>query len=637
MKQPRTNARQASKTRSNAKSDGKSAKPAAPTAYPRPQLERRHWTCLDGQWDFAFDRTGEWQTPGAVKFTETIRVPFAPEAPLSGLHDTGFYDAVWYRRTFARPTIGDNHRLILHFGAVDYIATVWVNGHLAATHEGGYTPFQADITDFLTHAGEQTIIVRAQDDSQDLAKPRGKQDWREQAHSIWYWRTTGIWQTVWLETVSSTRIAAVHWTPDMARWELGLDVQITDFVHDHLFLTVRLEAGGRQLAHDTYHLTTNELHRQIAFADPGIDDYRNELLWSPNNPRLISATLELRDRTGNLLDEVKSYAAMRSIALLGDRFVLNGKPIQLQLVLDQGYWPDGGLTAPDDAALRRDVELVKAMGFNGVRKHQKIENPRFLYWADRLGLFVWEEMPSAYRFSQESVRRLTAQWTEAITRDRSHPCIIAWVPFNESWGVPNLPDTPAQVHCVQALYHLTKTLDPTRPVIGNDGWESAATDIVGIHDYDPDPDRLRRRYGGSGEDGIREMLRSERPGSRLLMLEGFQYAGQPLMLTEFGGIAFSKDHAHTWGYSRAATETQFTDRYARMLHAVRDTPIFAGFCYTQFTDTYQEANGLLYMDRTPKFPLDQMIVATRGPRTKEEWELYNKWLKKWSGQEPRTK
>jgi beta-galactosidase/beta-glucuronidase len=603
------------------------APPASAPAYPRPQLQREAWLSLDGPWDFAFDPAGEWQTPEAVVFDRTIRVPFAPETPLSGIDDRGFYNVVWYRRTFAHPKLAADQCLLLHFGAVDYTATVWVNGQPAVTHEGGYTPFFVDITHFLTGSGEQTIVVRAEDDPLDLAKPRGKQDWQEQAHSIWYWRTTGIWQSVWMETVRKTHIASICWMPNMARWELGLDVHIADFVRDHLFLTVRLEAGGRQLAHDTYHLTTQELHRQIAFADPGIDDYRNELLWSPSNPTLIQATLELRDRVGNLLDQVQSYTAMRSISLLGNRFVLNGKPVQLQLVLDQGYWQDGGLTAPDDEALRRDVELVKAMGFNGVRKHQKIENPRFLYWADRLGLFVWEEMPSTYRFSPESVRRLTTQWAEAIQRDRSHPCIIAWVPFNESWGVPDLPDSPSQVHCVQALYHLTKTLDPTRPVIGNDGWEAAATDIVAIHDYDPDPGRIATRYGG-GEASVEQMLRNERPGHKLLMLEGFQYSGQPLMLTEFGGIAFSKDLAHTWGYSRARTAQQFADQYARLLHAVRPLPLLAGFCYTQFTDTYQEANGLLYMDRTPKFPLEEIAVATRGPRSEQEWVLQAQWQKR---------
>jgi beta-galactosidase/beta-glucuronidase len=317
-----------------------------------------------------------------------------------------------------------------------------------------------------------------------------------------------------------------------------------------------------------------------------------------------------------VIDEARSYTALRSIAIQGDRFVLNGRPYPLHFVLDQGYWPHSGITAPDDNALRQDVELAKAMGFNGVRKHQKIEDPRYLYWADTLGLLVWEEMPSAYRFTRTSVERLTTEWKDVMRRDISHPCIVAWVPFNESWGVPDLPESPTQRHYVQALYHMTRTLDPTRPVIGNDGWESVATDIIGIHDYDDKPDRLARRYGR--DDLSPTLFKRERPGGRLLILEEHSHAGQPVMLTEFGGIAYSQDVVHTWGYSRSKSEDDFADRYCALLTVVRQLGSLAGFCYTQFADTFQEANGLLYADRSPKFALKQMALATRGPRNEQD-------------------
>jgi hypothetical protein len=328
-----------------------------------------------------------------------------------------------------------------------------------------------------------------------------------------------------------------------------------------------------------------------------------------------------------MIDAVRSYTAMRTIHASADRLVLNGRPLELHMALDQGYWPEGGLTAPDDDAYRRDVELAKAMGFNGVRKHQKIESPRYLYWADRLGLLVWEEMPSAYTFNDVSMRRVARQWADAIERDYSHPCVIAWVPFNESWGVPDLPFVAQQRHAVQAIYHLTKTLDATRPVIGNDGWEAAATDVIGIHDYDADPVRLERRYTTDDDPAglVQRVLAHERPGHRVLILEGFSYGGQPIVLSEFGGIAFSKDHDGTWGYSRARTRDDLAGRYAALLAAVRAVPMFAGFCYTQFADTYQEANGLLFMDRTPKFPREQIACATRGPRSKEDHEMYERW------------
>jgi beta-galactosidase/beta-glucuronidase len=587
-------------------------------------MQREQWTSLNGTWDFAIDWEDEIERAEDVQWERKIEVPYSPETPLSGVNDTGLYKAVWYRREFEVPKLEAGERVLLHFGAVDYEATVWLNGKLAVRHEGGYTPFCADVTDLLNESGSQIVVVRAQDDPGDLAKPRGKQDWQLEPHSIWYYRTTGIWQTVWLEVVSETYLANIRWDPNTSRWEIGLEARLGGRSRRDLSLHVKLSQDNRVLAEDAYSFTADELARRIAIADPGIDDYRNQMLWSPESPKLVDAVIELKDATGNVLDRVTSYTAIRSLSLLGNRFVLNGKPYRLYLALDQGYWPEGGLTAPDDDALRRDVELAKAMGFNGVRMHQKIENPRFLFWADRLGLLVWEEMPSAYRFTQQSVQRLSRQWTDAILRDVSHPCIMAWVPFNESWGVPDLPDSPAQRNFVQAMYHLTKTLDPTRPVIGNDGWEAVSTDVVTIHDYASDPQRLAARYAGSG-DSVANLLREERPGHKLLTLTEFEYANQPIVLSEFGGIVFSKDRSHTWGYSRVENAREFAATYYRLMSAVRSATLLAGFCCTQFADTYQEANGLLYMDRTPKIPLEEIAVATRGERTPKDFEVSASW------------
>jgi beta-galactosidase/beta-glucuronidase len=588
--------------------------------YPRPLLERAEWFSLDGEWDFALDPEACWKLPDDPQWNARIRVPFSPETPASGIGDTGFYKAAWYRRQFDTPRLEIGERLMLHFGAVDYDAKVWVNGRLVAEHEGGYTPFCADITEHLA-AGSQTLVVCAHDDPGDLSKPRGKQDWQLHPHSIWYPRTTGIWQPVWMERLPATSIGQIRWTPNVERWEIGFEAWLEGETRPGLRLNVKLYAGEILLADDTYAVVANEVHRRIALSDPGIDDYRNELLWSPATPTIIYAELKLMDEDGSLIDTARSYTALRSIGAQGDKFVLNGRPYPLRMVLDQGYWPETGLTAPDDDAFRRDVELAKAMGFNGVRKHQKIESPRFLYWADTLGLLVWEEMPSAYRFTGNSIERLTREWTAAIARDVSHPSIVAWVPFNESWGVPDLPDSPSQRHYVQALYHLTKTLDPTRPVIGNDGWESVATDIIGIHDYDDQPERIARRYL---IEEIPRLFKRERPGGRLLLLQG-EVTEQPIMLTEFGGIAYSRDTLHTWGYSRGESEEDFTRRYLELLRVVRDLPVLAGFCYTQFTDTYQEANGLLFADRTPKFPIEQIALATRGPRTRRDFQLEWEW------------
>jgi beta-galactosidase/beta-glucuronidase len=577
---------------------------------------------LNGVWDFSLDHEAVWSLPEEVEWSTSILVPFSPETPASGIGDTGFYRAVWYRRTFDRPQIEPSEHLLINFGAVDYAATVWVNGKLAGAHEGGYTPFQIDITSLLTSDPGQTIVIRAEDDPQDLAKPRGKQDWQLESHSIWYPRTTGIWQTVWLEKVCSTWIDSIRWVPNVERWEIAVDVHLQGKRRDDLRLKATLRNGDNLLADDTYTVVAGEVHRRIVLSDPGIDDYRNELLWRPSQPTLIDCQLQLWGARGELLDEVNSYTALRAIGVQGDRFVLNGRPYPLRMVLDQGYWPNSGLTPPDDDALRLDIELVKSMGFNGVRKHQKIEDPRYLYWADKLGLLVWEEMPSAYRFTKTSIERLAREWTEVLDRDSSHPCIVAWVPFNESWGVPDLPDSPAQRHYVQALYHLTKTLDPTRPVVGNDGWESVATDIIGIHDYEGEPERLVRRYGA--DEGAR-LFKRERPGGRLLVLDkDLTPTNQPIMLTEFGGIAFSPKPG-TWGYSQCETVEEFALMYAELMNAARSLPLLAGFCYTQFTDTYQEANGLLYADRTPKFPIEEIAMATRGAQSVRDRQIEWTW------------
>jgi hypothetical protein len=414
---------------------------------------------------------------------------------------------------------------------------------------------------------------------------------------------------VWLERVPATWIERIRWTPNLDRWEIGCGVWCGGRNAVGLRLHVRLTAGGTLLTDDVYSLTSGEAHRRIALSDPGIDDSRNELLWSPARPQLIEAELRLEGPGGKVVDRVASYTALRAMAVDGNRLVLNGRPLPLRLVLDQGYWPDSGATAPDDAALRRDVELAKAMGFNGVRKHQKIEDPRYLYWADHLGLLVWEEMPSAYRFTVDSIRRTTREWMDVIRRDESHPCIIAWVPFNESWGVPNLPNNAAERHYVRGLYHLTKTLDPTRPVIGNDGWESVATDIIGIHDYDADAARLGRRY--HADELLPRIFRRERPGGRTLVLDGKRHIHQPLVLTEFGGISSSAEPGD-WGYVHVASDQALRERYRTLLDTVHGLQLFAGFCYTQFADTYQEANGLLRGDRTPKFPIEEIFAATSG-------------------------
>jgi beta-galactosidase/beta-glucuronidase len=582
------------------------------SSYPRPQLVRAHWQSLNGPWKFTFDPERKYTHPkDGIDWQHEIRVPFPPESQASGIGDRGFHSVCWYEREFDIQAEGG--RVLLHFGAVDYAARVWVNGAMVVKHEGGHTPFSADITSALNDSGKQTVTVEVEDDPFDLAKPRGKQDWQLEAHSIWYPRTTGIWQTVWIERVPRTYIQSVRWTPHFDGFEIGNTTLVAGDPLDNLTVEVKLWHGEKMLADDRYMIIGKEANRRIGLSDPGIDDSRNELLWSPERPTLLQAEITLWQGS-RVLDKAHSYTALRSVSITRDRVMLNGRPYPLKLVLDQGYWPDTLLAAPNDEALKRDVELAKAMGFNGVRKHQKIEDPRYLYWADHLGLLVWEEMPSAYRFTAQAIRRTVSEWTEVIERDYSHPCIIAWVPFNESWGVPDLTSAQPHRNAVEALYHLTRTLDPTRPVIGNDGWEASATDILGIHDYDNNPEHLVAKYGSLVR--TEEMVDRRRPGGRILTLDGYPHRGQPIVLTEFGGIAYERAPTGTdkpsWGYAEASDAAEFHERYRSLLAVVNDIGMFSGFCYTQFADTFQEANGLLCADRTPKLPLEQIEAATRN-------------------------
>jgi hypothetical protein len=575
--------------------------------YPRPQLRRKNWMSLNGWWDFSIDKQANFKM-STVPWDAKILIPFSPETKKSAIHNTGYYKACWYRRDFTIGSLKEHERVILHFGAVDHRATVWINGQYAGSHIGGYTPFSIDVTLFLIDSNDhQTIVVRAYDDPLDLQKPRGKQDWQLHPHSIWYPRTTGIWQTVWIEVVHSTRISEICWIPSLIRWELGFEAWLQGAT-EGCRLRLSIKCHGRILAQDEYVICSHEVHRRIALSDPGIDDYRNEILWSPESPTLIDATVELLLPSGEVVDHIETYTALRTVTVEGNRFVLNGRPYYLRMILDQGYWENTGMTFPSEEAIIKDIELIKAMGFNGVRKHQKIESPRFLFWADCLGLLVWEEMPSAYRFTQFAVKSVTEEWGDVIRRDISHPCIVAWVPFNESWGVPNLPDNPVHQNYVRALYYLTKTLDSTRLVVGNDGWESVATDIIGIHDYDASPDRIAHRY--KGDTLLPHFLKQERPGGRSLIV-GNQESSQDnaIVLSEFGGIAFSKTKNYTWGYSRSRSPEELAKNFEDLMDAVYSIGLLTGFCYTQFVDTYQEANGLLFINRKPKCNIKRIRKA----------------------------
>ena len=569
------------------------------TAHPRPTL-RRPASLLDGSWDYAADHV---TMPGSTEFDRVITVPFAPETPASGIGTSS--DRAWYRRSVAVHRPADGRRLLLQFGAVDRRAQVFVDGNCVAFHEGGYTPFTVDITD---HVRDEAIelVVGAEDDHTDLAAPRGKQEWLAEPHGIWYPRTTGIWRSVYLEETGSTRIDDLDWQGSAQAMTVTLRARVAG-PRDGLRLRARITAAGRLVAELSTALASPEVAMTTAIGDGGFDD-RSALVWSPRRPVLLDADVALVDGRGGVVDEVRSYTALRDVTVDDGHFCLNGRSTWLRLALDQGYWPDTGLTPPDSDALRADVELALALGFNGVRKHQKVEDPRFYAWADRLGLLAWVEMPSAYRSGTVAAGRLLDEWRHVVEAHRNHPSVVSWVPVNESWGVPDVAGDPRQRGLVEALAAMTDTFDGTRPVSANDGWETVGGDIVGIHDYTQDAASLATRY--ATREGVEHLVASGRPMGRVIDLDGSGTDGRAVILSEFGGVALAGEG--TWGYQVVGSAEELLERYRDLWAAAHSSAALAGACWTQLTDTYQEANGVVDMARQPKMPVDAVRKATRG-------------------------
>jgi len=582
-----------------------------PEDHPRPVFRRARWIDLNGPWRFAFDDEdcgirGRW-FDRSDPFVREITVPYPPESRLSGVHETTFHPVVWYRREVDLDPSAEDCRWVIHFGAVDYEATVWVNGRKAAEHRGGHTPFSADISTLLVGGGPQAIVVRAQDSPRDLQQPRGKQYWEEKPGYIWYHRTTGIWQPVWLEPVPAISIEELRWTPDVDRFGVGMTLRLNRAPPRGWRIRIRLTGdGGFTLVDDTCLLSGQELRRDLLLdiSDAAIRR-RRQLLWGPDHPNLIDAAVELLDPSGKAMDRVESYFGLRRIELRDGRFILNGIPTFLRLVMAQNYWPESLLAAPDADALRREVELAKSLGFNGLRIHQKIEDPRFHYWCDRLGMLVWGEMANAFVYSDRAAEMLIGEWMEAVRRDYNHPSIVTWVPLNESWGVPDLDRSAQQRHYVRALYHLTHALDPSRPVIANDGWQHAVGDIFGVHDYAPSGDMLRERY--SDRQTLARTFREVRPHHHPLLGEGGTLQDEPIVVSEFGGISFKPESEEDWfGYGQFSQPEELLAAYESLVGALLDATALAGFCYTQLTDTEQETNGLLTADRKPKLDPDRL-------------------------------
>ncbi|WP_423922734.1 glycoside hydrolase family 2 protein [Frigoribacterium sp. 2-23] len=591
--------------------------------YPRPQLVRRDWSDLTGVWAFRHDDDDVGLRAGwAAGFDGTVPivVPFPPESPASGVGDTAFHPVVWYSRTISAAELAeagrttDAPRLLLHFGAVDYRARVWIDGAFVGGHEGGHTPFSFDVTDLLDGDGEHLLVVRAEDDPHDLTQPRGKQDWHEDAHAIWYHRTTGIWQPVWLEAVPDVSIAHLRWLPgDPASVSLGLTLRGVAPAGSRLLVSLLWADGDETLAtvETTLSAATDVVDVVVPVTRQRNGQAEDELQWSPEKPRLVDATVTVTTPGGGV-DAVASYLGLRTVGVDRGVFRLNDRPYDVRSVLEQGFWPESHLAAPSAEALRDEVELIKQLGFTAVRLHQKVEDPRFLYWADRLGLLVWGEIAATYEFSPRAVQRLTTEWMEAVERDVSHPSVVTWVPFNESWGIQHVPHDARQQAFSRSLADLTRALDPSRPVISNDGWEHSGSDILSVHDYQGDGGILAATFA---DDAARtRLLTGPGVGGRRVLVGSAVDEGQPVMLTEFGGVTYQPDAVRDdgWGYSVASDGDDWLARIEALYDAVRASQFLAGSCYTQLTDTMQETNGLLTADRRPKMPIERIRRAVTG-------------------------
>lgn len=565
--------------------------------YPRPNFRRDNWLCLNGEWDFSI---------GEKTLDRKIMVPYACETAQSGIEDKGFHKTVWYRRKFTLPGEMGGKRILLHFGAVDYQCDVWVNGQYIRSHTGGQTSFEADITDAVDQTGDNTIELKAEDDYRDMEMPRGKQFWELNSRSIFYSRTTGIWQTVWLEAVDPLYLVSCHITPEFDRRAVRFEYQLSETAKGIAF---DISFQGTAAANLTVAPQSCKGSVTIGLDQTGLQawNFQEDLAWTPENPRLFDAEITVYGENG-ITDCVDTYFGMRKVSIENGRFMLNNREYYQKLVLDQGYWEQSLLTAPGDEDFIKDIQLTKAMGFNGVRKHQKVEDPRYLYHADRLGLLVWGEIGAAYVYSREYAHRIYSEWMEAVERDYNHPCIVAWTPLNESWGVQEIKvDRPQQAHC-NALMYMTKSIDSTRVVMDNDGWEHTCGDLLTIHDYSPSGEKLKKHFESM------ESILTMTPGGRSMFADGYDYRGQPILVTEFGGVKYApeSDLARSWGYCEENDLGAYTKKYAELTRAILDSPLIQGYCYTQLTDVENEENGLLTYHRNVKIPLDTIRKINEG-------------------------
>ena len=564
--------------------------------HPLPQMQRAEWLNLNGTWEFAETddaKDTSWLSDKA--YPDTIVVPFCRESKLSGLGRTGFIKNVWYRRTFQKPADWKSERVRLHVGACDWKTTVWINGKEAGQHTGGSAPFCFDVTDLL-RPGENTVVIHAFDDTRSGLQACGKQAQCEHSEGCVYTRTTGIWQTVWLEGVGSAFVSDVRIEPDIKQSRVVLQAEV-DGPCDGLTLKAVALADGKEVASAECPADWRNNRLVLNLAD--------KRLWSIEAPFLYDLKLTLL-REGKPVDRVDSYFGLREVTIRGGVLLINGKPVFLRTVLDQGFYPAGIWTAPNDEALRGDIKMSQAAGFNGARLHQKVFEPRYLYWADKLGYLVWGEFPNwgLHRYGEAAMNLpVIDEWTEIVRRDRNHPAIIGWCPFNETGEVAG----PLQ----NTIVNVTRAIDPSRPVIDSSGWYHGLPnpDVLDAHDYEENPAKFRATWEDAFKSGV--LAPQNRGASRMK-------GPVPFFLSEFGGIGWN---IGSGGFGYGATPKDIEAFYARfkgVADALLDNPHVFGYCYTQLTDVEQENNGLYFYNRKPKFDVERLRKIQSHPAAYEK-------------------
>jgi beta-galactosidase/beta-glucuronidase len=583
--------------------------------YPRPQFERDEWLCLNGEWEFEIDAGDSGLERGlrSRALGSRITVPFCPESALSGIGNTDFMNAVWYRRTVAIPATWRGRRTLLHFQAVDYDTTVWVNGVEVSRHRGGSTPITADLAGVAEPGDKALIVVRARDDHR-ASQPKGKQSSAFANEGCLYTRTTGIWQTVWMEPVPHTRLERPRITPDVAGGRICLELPLVGNRRG-MIVRARLASGGTAVASGECAADADLVPRLDLAIPPSA-----RRLWSPEDPHLYDLAIELVDASGAVIDRCRSYAGLRSVTIDGKAVLLNGKVVFQRLVLDQGFYPDGIWTAPTDDALRRDIELAQAAGFNGARLHQKVFEERYLFHADRLGYLVWGEFPDwgcSRRGPEDDHQRLDAsyltQWLEVLQRDYAHPSIVGWCPLNETAQVTG-DHIRGLDDATLGMFLAARSMDRTRPVLDASGYSHRVreADVYDSHDYEQDLARFAAHHAELADGKPFRNMTGERRDLEI----SIPYGGQPFFVSEFGGIWWNpraKPGDDSWGYgNRPATVEEFTARFEGLCGVLLGNPLMFGYCYTQLTDVFQEQNGVYCFDRSPKFdPARLRRVQTR--------------------------